>query len=45
MHLAQAMTHVDVIVIDDHDFMTAQVRFLNQIGFAVGGLPLEVTLV
>jgi len=26
MHLAQAMTHVDVIVIDDHDFMTAQVR-------------------
>ncbi len=25
MHLAQAITHVDVIVIDDQDFMSAQV--------------------
>ena len=25
MHMAQAITHVDVIVIDDQDFMSAQV--------------------
>lgn len=29
MQLAQAITHVDVIVIDDQDFMTAQVLYSN----------------
>jgi CRP-like cAMP-binding protein len=29
MHLAQAITHVEVVVIDDSDFMAAQVRLAH----------------
>ena len=40
MHLAQALTHVDAIVIDDQDFMAAQVSTV----LAVVGVVVVVIL-